>query len=103
MEVPGGEGVSLELSPLPCELHSVHLGRVALEAFLVQILSGRETDKFPHYFNGPHDIRACILKVKNKEVGYRGEKVRIYLLPEPDFPASKGPEFGCVKRRLWEP
>ena len=45
-------------------LYSVHLRSVALEAFLVQILTGRETDKFPHYFNGPHDICACILESK---------------------------------------
>ena len=61
--------------PLPCIENTlfntayplpVNLWCVALEAFPAQILCGRKTDKFPHHFDGAHDVRASILKFKDR-------------------------------------
>ena len=64
VKVPGGERVLLQLSLLPHEPLLVHVSGVTLEAFLVQILTVRETDEFPHRLDGLHDVCACILEMR---------------------------------------
>ena len=54
------------------------------------------------YFGDIFDLNHH-LEMKDEEVGYGDEVVRVNLLPQSDFPPGKGTEFGSVQRGLREP